>query len=366
MAIAGRTSPLWRSSSSAHFGEFNGIECLSNLDDTIGILEKRSFILADTLHVVDDFHPSHQKSDAQASERIVQRLIRNYSNRTARGRLNSDLSERGRYDPRGMLLITAEELPTLESTLARIAVIEFTEKSIDKVKLTELQGKAPLLAQAMSLYILWVKENMDAIVKAFPGRFQALRTQAAAEGFHRKLPEQAAFMGFALETAASFLSDKKILSDSEAGILVKEGWAVFAKLAVSQMHRIQDDDPVQLFTDVIAALVMQHNARLDCTSAAEGGMLGAGDRIGWWDSSFLYLCPTAAWHAMQRFVVQEQGHFPFSKNTFFRMLRNRKIIAGSGDENTVTVRIGGKVTRVLKIIDRVVYEKTVTSVTDKE
>ena len=47
------------------------------------------------------------------------------------------------------------------------------------------------------------------------------------------------------------------------------------------------------------------------------------------------------------------------------MLRNRKIIAGSGDENTVTVRIGGKVTRVLKIIDRGVYDKTVTNVTDK-
>jgi len=346
----------------SHFGQFNGIECLSNLDDTIGILEKRSFILADTLHVVDDFHPSHQKSDAQASERIVQRLIRNYSNRTARGRLNSDLSEKGRYDPRGMLLITAEELPTLESTLARIAVIEFTERAIDKVKLTELQEKAPLLSQAMSLYILWIKENMKAIQAAFPERFQALRTQAAADGQHRKMPEQAAFLGFALETAVSFFADKKILSDSEAGILVKEGWGVFAKLAVSQMRRIQDDDPVQLFTDIISALVMQHNARLDCTSAAEGGMLGAGDRIGWWDSSYLYLCPTAAWHALQRFVVQEQGHFPFSKNTFFRMLRNRKIIAGSGDENTVVVWIDGQSRRVLKIIDRGVYEKTVRTV----
>lgn len=347
----------------SHFGEFNGIECLSNLDDTIGTLEKRSFILKDTLHVVDDFHPNHRKNDALGAEHIVQRLIRGYSNRTARGRLNPDMSERGRYEPRGMLLLTAEELPTLESTLARVAVIEFGERSIDKERLTDMQGKAPLLSQAMALYIGWVKENMATIVSAFPERFQALRTRAASEGTHRKLPEQAAFLGFALETAVNFFTEKKILTDSEAKALVDEGWTIFGSLAAKQQQRIKDDDPIQLFTDVISTLLIQHNARIDCVSAADGGAIGAGDRIGWYDSSCLYLVPTAAWHALQRFCVQEAEHFPFSRNTFFSMLKNRRILAPAADgSSTVTMRIGGKVVRVLKIIDRVVYEKTVTSV----
>jgi hypothetical protein len=242
----------------SHFGEFNGIECLSNLDDSIGILEKRSFVLKDTLHVVDDFHPSHRKNDALGAEQIVQRLIRGYSNRTARGRLNPDMSERGRYEPRGLLLLTAEKLPTLESTLARVAVVEFGERSIDKVRLTEVQGMAPLLSQAMALYIGWVKENMAAIVSAYPERFQALRTRAASEGSHRKLPEQAAFLGFALETAVNFFTEKKILSDSEAKYLVDEGWEIFGSLAAKQQQRIKDDDPVSLFTDVISTLLIQH------------------------------------------------------------------------------------------------------------
>ena len=349
----------------SHFGEFNGIECLSNLDDSIGILEKRSFILKDTLHVVDDFHPSNRKNDALGAEHIVQRLIRGYSNRTARGRLNPDMSERGRYEPRGMLLLTAEELPTLESTLARVAVIEFKELSIDRGRLTEAQGKAPLLSQAMGSYLLWVKENMAAIVSAFPERFQVLRTRATSEGSHRKLPEQAAFLGFALETTANFFTEKKILTDSEAKELVDEGWAIFGSLAAKQQQRIKDDDPIQLFTDVISTLLIQHNARLDCVSAADGDAIGAGDRIGWYDSNCLYLLPTAAWHALQRFCVQEAAHFPFSRNTFFSMLKNRRILAPAADgSSTVTARIGGKVVRVLKIIDRVVYEKTVTSVTE--
>jgi hypothetical protein len=347
----------------SHFGEFNGIECLSNLDDSIGILEKRSFILKDTLHVVDDFHPSNRKNDALGAEHIVQRLIRGYSNRTARGRLNPDMTERGRYEPRGMLLLTAEELPTLESTLARVAVTEFGERSINKESLTEAQGKAPLLAQAMALYIGWVKENMAAIVSAFPERFQILRTRAASEGSHRKLPEQAAFLGFALETAVNFFTEKKILSDSQAKELVDEGWSIFGSLAARQQQRIKDDDPIQLFTDVIQTLLVQHNARLDCTSVTDSVSIGAGDRIGWYDSSCLYLIPTAVWHALQRFCVQEATYFPFGRNTFFSMLKKRRILAPAADgSNTVTTWIAGKTVRVLKIIDQEVYQKTVSSV----
>lgn len=349
----------------SHFGEFNGIECLSNLDDSIGILEKRSFIMKDTLHVVDDHHPSARRQDAMGAEHIVQRLIRGYSNRTARGRLNPDMSERGRYEPRGMLLLTAEELPTLESTLARVAVVEFGERSIDKGRLTDMQGKAPLLSQAMGEYLRWVKENMAAIVSAFPERFQALRTRAASEGSHRKLPEQSAFLGFALETAVNFFTEKKILSDFEAKDLVDEGWTIFGRLAAKQQQRIKDDDPIQLFTDVLSTLLIQHNARLDCVSAADGGAIGGGDRIGWYDHSCLYLVPVAVWHALQRFCVQEAAHFPFGRNTFFLMLKNRRILAPAADgSSAVTMRIGGKVVRVLKIIDRVVYEKTITSITE--
>jgi hypothetical protein len=260
------------------------------------------------------------------------------------------------------LLLTAEELPTLESTLARVAVVEFVERSIDKARLTKAQGRAPLLSQAMALYIGWVKENMAAIVSAFPERFQTLRTRAASEGSHRKLPEQAAFLGFALETAVNFFTEKKILSDSEAKDLVDEGWAIFGSLAAKQQQRIKDDDPVQLFTDVLSTLLIQHNARLDCVSTVDGEVIGAGDRIGWYDSAYIYLIPTASWHALQRFCVQEGSHFPFGRNTFISMLKNRRILATTASgENTSFIKVGGKSARVLKIIDRALYERIVNT-----
>ena len=104
----------------SHFGDFSQANNLSNFDDTANAIEKKAFTLKDTLLVLDDYHPSSRRQDAQNKEQLAQRLIREYSNRTARDRLNADTTEKGRYTPRGMLLITGEELVQLQSTLARV------------------------------------------------------------------------------------------------------------------------------------------------------------------------------------------------------------------------------------------------------
>lgn len=349
----------------AHFGNFSGAESLSNFDDSTGILEKRSFTLKDSLHVIDDYHPSANRKAAESKESIAQRMIRAYSNRTARGRLNSDMSERGRYEPRGMMIMTAEEQPTLESTLARVCIIEVTEGALDRAKLSAIQKNADALPYAMTSYLSWIKDNIDEIKETFPARFRALREQAASEGFHKKLPEQAAFMGFALETATAFFNENGALSNEAAAALVSEGWGIFRDLAAKQQQRIEDDDPVPLFFDVLSVSLMQNYARLDAWPGTSGITIGGGEQIvGWYDADFLYLNPLAVWNLVQRRCISENTHFPFTKNTFFKMLKNRKIIMPSSDGQAATpIKMDGKLRRLLKIIDRGIYCKTVTSVT---
>lgn len=347
-----------------HFGSFSGAESLSNFEDTPGILEKRSFTLKDSLHVIDDYHPSANRKAAESKESIAQRMIRAYSNRTARGRLNSDMSERGRYEPRGVMVITAEEQPLLESTLARVCIIEVTEGALDRAKLSAIQKNADALPFAMSSYLAWIKDNMAEIKETFPARFRALREQAAAEGFHKKLPEQAAFLGFALETATSFFNEKGALSDEAAAALVSEGWGIFRELAAKQQQRIEEDDPVLLFFDQLSIMLIQGMARLECAPWYSGERIGSSEQhIGWYDANHVYLMPTAVWHIVQRRCISENTHFPFTKNTFFKMLKNRGIIIPSskGDSSNV-ITIKGKSVRVLKIVERGIYDKCVISV----
>jgi hypothetical protein len=84
----------------SHFGDFS-INNLSNFDSTANQIEKRAFVLKDTLYILDDYHPSARQKEANAKEAIAQRLIRACSNRTGRERLNPDTTEKGKYVPRG-------------------------------------------------------------------------------------------------------------------------------------------------------------------------------------------------------------------------------------------------------------------------
>ncbi|HVO66701.1 MAG TPA: hypothetical protein VMT12_09470 [Syntrophales bacterium] len=345
----------------AHFGKFNGVESLSNLDDSVANLEKRLFILKDSLAVVDDFYPSPRRIDKEGMANRVARIIRNQGNRTARGRMTPTMEEKPRLEPRGMLLITGEDLPGHESTLARIHVIEVTDHTVDKHKLTELQRCRSFLSVAMSSYISWVRENLPDIVKYFPERFIQLRDKASVEGFHRRLPEQMAFLRFSLETAVTFMTERKALTDSQASALVQEGWQVFKGIADKQQQRIADDDPVKLLTDILVVLVTQHKVRINHVD--EGEDLGAGNMIGFYDASCLYLYFTAVWHELNFFLQRQSDYFAFSKSAFIQTLKDRRIIQPSpAGENTTVVKIKGKPHRVIKIIDTNIY-KAVTGVT---
>lgn len=154
-----------------HFGDSWNSSLLPNFSDTANSLEKRSFLLKDALLVVDDYHPDNRKADAQQKETLAQRLIRSHSNRTGRGRLNADTTDKGRYEPRGMLLITGEELVTLQSTLARLMVFKISDGDIDQNRLTEIQPKTYLLPNAMASFIIWVKDNIQDIQATFKVKF---------------------------------------------------------------------------------------------------------------------------------------------------------------------------------------------------
>lgn len=349
----------------AHFGDFTSIESLMNLNDSISSIEKRLFLIKDGLACCDDYHPASRRLDAQAMEAKVQMLIRNQSNRTARGRMNPDMTEKARYDPRGMLLFTGELLPTLESTLARVLVVDLPKGAIDKKgpKLSSLQRNSPLLASAMSSYIEWIRVHYETIVESFPDRFMYLREKAHQDGFHNKIPEQSAFLRFGLEMAMDFMTDHHIIPENRAAALIDECWNVLRELAAKQMQRIADDDPTRHFVDILAVLVAQNKVRIKHTK--DGEDVGGGTVvIGYYDSLFLYLYPTATWHEVQVFCQKEDSHFPFSRNSFLTMLRDQKIIQPSPrGENTTFVKINGKSHRVMKIIDRVVYKTLLTSVT---
>lgn len=334
-----------------HFGNFPSLAGLNNFDDSVNSIEKRGCILKDVVLILDDYHPSHRRQDAQSKESVAQRLIRSYSNRTARGRLNADASDKGRYEPRGILQITGEELTTGQSTLARVCVVEIEPDDIDKDALTAIQQKALLLPHAMCSYILWLKDRIDMIQKEFPARFAELRAAASKEGQHRKTPEQTAFMFYTLELVTRWLQEKGIFSDIQTKEFLDKSRDILIALGEKQARRIEADDPVRRFADIVNSMISAGDIRLEPVNAPNKQLGGGGASLaGYYDNQYYYLLSTPLWHAIGRFCIQEGSHFPFTKNTLYKMLAGKGfLIPDRNGENTSVLRIGAKNMRVIKI-----------------
>jgi hypothetical protein len=87
--------------------------------------------------------------------------------------------------------------------------------------------------------------------------------------------------------------------------------------------------------------------------------------IGYYDDNALYLLPNETWHELSRYCIQEGSYFPYSKTTFFKLLKERGLIEPAKDgQPTTQKKLHGKNQRVLKLIGGSICEYFVTSVTD--
>jgi hypothetical protein len=335
----------------SHFGNFTSIQQMTNFESTANSIMRRASVLKDTLLIVDDYHPTIQEKEAQRKESILQRIIRSASNRTDRGRLNPDSTEKGSYEPRGMILITGEDLPTLQSTLARILVVEILKEDISLNKLTELQRKAHLLPYAMSSYIHFLRNNFLKIQSLFSETFTKLREKALSENLHGKLSEQIAFLYFTLEVVTAWAFEKGIMNNQRSREIKAQGWQAFTGLANFQQRRFERENPVRTFIEVLDTLINQGKVYLEHKeNYLEVPILGhmKGDFIGCFDDDYFYIMPPALWNAVQRFCRMEGTHFPVTKNTLYRLLKISGLIETKGESNTVAGWIKGKTTKVLK------------------
>jgi len=350
-----------------HFGDFSDGSQLPNFRDTTNKIERRAFILKDSLMILDDYHPSAHRFDASAMEKTAQQIIRATGNRTGRGRLNADSSEKGMYEPRCMLIITGEEVVSMQSTLARILLVEVEPGAVDLAKLSVIQRQYPLLREAMLSYLLWMRNAIPDIQAEFKNTFQSLRQQYFTTGMHGRLVEQMAFLMFAGKVVSQWLIEKGIWSPEAAIETMLEFEGVMNEILSRQSLRIQAEDPVLKFFEVLDALIIQGKVYL-FHKVGSGGIKGdmdKGELIGWYDEDYYYLLYKPMWHALQSYHIREGSHYPFSERTLADMLDKRGCIQKREQGHTSVVKIRGEAKRVL-IVRRPVAEEMPAEAQDDE
>ncbi len=227
--------------------------------------------------------------------------------------MRDDTRLRHQKQSRSLILSTGEDIPRGQSIRARLVLVELSGDAIDWSAVTKCQQQ--LQAQI------------------------AARRIEFASNVHRRTPQNLANLAVGLDYFFRFAVEVGALSPNQAGELARSAQASFARLARSQIHEIQDEEPVERFLAFLSTAVTSGHAHVTDLEGAEPQNSGAfgwkrrgdhrepqGRQIGWIYGEDVYLIKDAAFGAAQRVARESGSILPNTSSTVCRRLKQRGLL----------------------------------------
>ena len=290
------------------------------------------------------------------------RLVREQANRSGRGRLRSDTSLRATYYPRGVLIGTAEQLPTsVQSITARMLAIEIGRGDVNMDNLNASQAEAHLYPNATAGFLNWLTRQWDDLRNSLPQAWKDTRSKKRGLDQHLRMPEMFASLYLAFDLVLRYAVEIGAATDDEAGALLTEAGEVFAALTDAQAKRIQTGRPTERFLGIIQELLAQGKAHIEPCPRPHG-WYGDGERLGWQDEDYVDLLSETCFQIVARTCRDQGEYFPIKSHALHRMLLAEGYLVPpkANDEGdsmgqqegrlTTQVKRGAKKARVLRLV----------------
>lgn len=310
-------------------------------------LEHQMFTCKDAVFVVDDLAPGiNDKKKAENAEK-ADRIIREQANRSGRGRMASDVSNRKTFYSRCFLVTSGEYLPSVHSATARTFVVPVMMGDIDRKKFIDTQDEKHLYSQAMTQYLLWISRNWNQLKIDLPKQIRQWTSQALElnNEQHARLPAAVGMLYAGLTTALSFFVESKAIDEVKARELMKQGWDIFIKLSAEQARGMDSRRPARQLIEALITLKDQGRVVFWSAEDKEPQKAIPGvSAIGWYDfegdKKIYYLNPGAAFMAAVQFCANKAQPITVNEDAVWR-----ELLSIGYSEGSTEIRDGKTVTR---------------------
>jgi bifunctional DNA primase/polymerase-like protein len=343
-------------------------------------IQETAHIAKDMVCVVDDFVPKGTPIAQARMHEKGETVMRGQANGSGRGRCNPDGTVRPERPPRGLLVVTGEDLPHGQSLVARMLALPVEEGDISAARLTACQEKRRqgVYAEANSAFIQWLASDnrIAKLKKQAPDKIHELRTVWAQNGIdiHKKVANTLAqlerawsvWLDFALESGGITSEEKAELST-----------AVHSALDVAGREHARflgNENPATRFIELLKAAISSGRAYLAApldngVPSADADVWGwerevfriegkvvdewqsKGDRIGWIEGNDVYLQPDAAYKMAQSMGTNGEG-LTISSRTLWRRMKEEGLLAtrdAARETNTIRKTVCAKSEDVIHV-----------------
>jgi hypothetical protein len=338
-------------------------------------LEVTAFAAKDAPLLVDDFVPQGSQIDRARQNALADRVFRALGNKTGRGRLRPDGTQRRVRPPRALIISTGEEIPAGHSLRARLVIIQIQPGDVDDEKLTISQRDAAngAYARAMAGYIMWLASRLDQIGADLKTLTTERRIKLPGK-VHARTADNIAQLSAAWIIWLRFVVDAGAMTAEEAKQVEATVWQTLIEVAAEQVAAQRAYDPVDRFFALLGSVLSAGKGHVASAvdpdrpppdSLETAKALGwrrldnqvwqaQGACIGWWASDGIYLEPEVSYAETQRLGAASGEGIGVAPSTLHRRMFERKLLLSTekrGGEQRMTCRkvIGGKRKPILHV-----------------
>lgn len=154
-----------------------------SFDSTQGGIEVESSKHADSVLIIDDYHPAISKREQNRLAQLLEFVLRRYGDRITKKRMPdfSPNKAMGTYDVEGVCVITGEDITGVQSSLTRTLVLEVNKESINNEILSYYQENLLILNTHMYDFIDYITRHFDELVSYIRTRVMKIRETANFE-----------------------------------------------------------------------------------------------------------------------------------------------------------------------------------------
>ena len=313
-----------------HFGNFSSNIPPASFKDTANAIELKAHTLKDSLLLIDDYHPNIDGSDARKLASTAERILRMYGDIVGRSRMRADTTLNKTYKPRGMAIVTGEDLPKGASSTARYIGVEIKREDINLDILSKLQKEHKKLAEAMAIYIDWISKNVELVQSFIDEKFDELKIKYKEETTHGRINDAVIWLSISFELLLTFLYEYMFICDDEIEELRLSNEQVIKNILKNQEALYRNQEVELMFIDALEEMInLGKLCLLPVKKQKDNNQIisnYAGKFIGYYDKEFLYLYDSTMYAEVETFLKGKGQSISVSVNTLLKMLRDKNYI----------------------------------------
>lgn len=290
----------------------------------------------DSTVVLDDYKPGATKTECRDMLQKISTVIRLCSDDSGGIKRAGVQNETITNIARCLVVVTAEHIHfDVQSTLARLLILELSGKSVDKEKLTYFQKNHALYRECIENFIKYVtQQGVDTFCEKLEQRFLQERYTLQTELFERDVPvdnrtsDMCTWLNIAFSEFMQYVLSAEAITQKEFGEYMENSKETFLSIMEQQTERVAELDDVRRFFSGLQVLIdnRETHIRILKNRNLYYSSEDSKSAIGFRKNGFVYLKNDVAFQKVVSYFRRNGKEFAISESELRKKLADRDFI----------------------------------------